>query len=148
MKKILLCLAALLCVTVVSAQEDDLTPVELALMVGKTNDAIKARAEYVDTMPSGVEVYRRINAYDKIKVAYYCTFDSNGRLENVWYNTPHALGWELSFVLSDYKDEIGKSKNEKYDPMLDIYMRHTFPFRNTWVVFDHAEQRVYVYKKK
>ena len=110
MKKILLCLAALLCVTVVSAQEDDLTPVELALMVGKTNDAIKARAEYVDTMPSGVEVYRRINAYDKIEVAYYCTFDSNGRLENVWYNTPHALGWELSFVLSDYKDEIGKSK--------------------------------------
>ena len=57
MKKILLCLVALLCVTVVSAQEDDLTPVELALMVGKTNDAIKARAEYVDTMPSGVEVY-------------------------------------------------------------------------------------------
>lgn len=148
MKKILLCLAALLCVTVVSAQEDDLTPVELALMVGKTNDAIKARAEYVDTMPSGVEVYRRINVYDKIEVAYYCTFDSNGRLENVWYNTPHALGWELSFVLSDYKDEIGKSKNEKYDPMLDTYMRHTFPFRNTWVVFDHAEQRVYVYKKK
>ena len=148
MKKILLCLAALLCMTVVSAQEDDLTPVELALMVGKTNDAIKARAEYVDTMPSGVEVYRRINAYDKIEVAYYCTFDRNGRLENVWYNTPHALGWELSFVLSDYKDEIGKSKNEKYDPMLDIYMRHTFPFRNTWVVFDHAEQRVYVYKKK
>ena len=128
MKKILLCLVALLCVTVVSAQEDDLTPVELALMVGKTNDAI--------------------NAYDKIEVAYYCTFDSNGRLENVWYNTPHALGWELSFVLSDYKDEIGKSKNEKYDPMLDTYMRHTFPFRNTWVVFDHAEQRVYVYKKK
>lgn len=148
MKKILLCLAALLCMTVVSAQEDDLTPVELALMVGKTNDAIKARAEYVDTMPSGVEVYRRINAYDKIEVAYYCTFGSNGRLENVWYNTPRALGWELSFILSDYKDEIGKSKNEKYDPMLGIYMRHTFPFRNTWVVFDHAEQRVYIYKKK
>lgn len=148
MKKILLCLAALLCVTVVSAQENDLTPVELALMVGKTNDAIKARAEYVDTMPSGVEVYRRINAYDKIEVAYYCTFDSSGRLENVWYNTPHALGWELSFILSDYKDEIGKSKNEKYDPMLDTYMRHTYPFRNTWVVFDHAEQRVYIYKKK
>ena len=54
MKKILLCLVALLCVTVVSAQEDDLTPVELALMVGKTNDAIKARAEYVDTMPSSM----------------------------------------------------------------------------------------------
>jgi len=148
MKKILLCLAALLCMTVVSAQEDDLTPVELALMVGKTNDAIKARAEYVDTMPSGVEVYRRINAYDKIEVAYYCTFDSSGRLENVWYNTPHALGWELSFILSDYKDEIGKGKNEKYNPMLELHMRTTYPFRNTWVVFDHAEQRVYIYKKK